>query len=173
MSAPRSPASRPLPPGSAHPAHADRATLRTASAVPLAAPPPGPSPAPFSSASKTGQITRYKNRTAHESATTVERRLPDRRARCQPRRDAGGIHGVERGSSRACAEAPLRRGGCDLALRCGDSVGGADGHRRVAAGETVLTQGSGGVSVFALRFAQLLGARVIATTSTAEKAERL
>ena len=69
MSAPRSPASRPLPPGSAHPAHADRATLRTASAVPLAAPPPGPSPAPFSSASKTGQITRYKNRTAHESAT--------------------------------------------------------------------------------------------------------
>jgi len=52
-------------------------------------------------------------------------------------------------------------------------VGGADGHRRVAAGETVLTQGSGGVSVFALRFAQLLGARVIATTFTAEKAERL
>src|SRR5258707_13019026 len=69
-SAPRSPASRPLPPGSAHPAHAERATLRTASAVPLAAPPPGPSPAPFSSGSKTGQITRYKNRTDHESATT-------------------------------------------------------------------------------------------------------
>ena len=36
-----------------------------------------------------------------------------------------------------------------------------------------MTQGSGGVSVFALRSAQLLGARVIATTSTAEKAERL
>src|SRR5713101_3821762 len=33
--------------------------------------------------------------------------------------------------------------------------------------------GFGGVSVFALQFAQLLGARVIATTSTAEKAERL
>src|SRR6202051_2369454 len=47
------------------------------------------------------------------------------------------------------------------------------GHRRVTAGDTVLTQGSGGVSVFALQFAQLLGARVIATTSTAEKAERL
>ena len=31
----------------------------------------------------------------------------------------------------------------------------------------------GGVSVFALQFAELLGARVIATTSTAEKAERL
>jgi hypothetical protein len=56
--------------GSAHPAHADRATLRTASAVPLAAPPPGPSPAPFLSAAKTGQITRYKNRTDHESATS-------------------------------------------------------------------------------------------------------
>jgi NADPH:quinone reductase-like Zn-dependent oxidoreductase len=46
-------------------------------------------------------------------------------------------------------------------------------HRRVTAGDTVLTQGSEGVSVFALQFAQVLGARVIATTSTAEKAERL
>jgi NADPH:quinone reductase-like Zn-dependent oxidoreductase len=47
------------------------------------------------------------------------------------------------------------------------------GHRRITAGDTVPTQGSGGVSVFALQFAQVLGARVIATTSTAEKAERL
>jgi len=47
------------------------------------------------------------------------------------------------------------------------------GHRRVTAGDTVLTQGSGGVSVFALQFAKVLGARVIATTSTAQKAERL
>jgi alcohol dehydrogenase len=37
----------------------------------------------------------------------------------------------------------------------------------------VLTQGSGGVSIFALQFAQLLGAQVIATTSSAAKAERL
>src|SRR5215472_12617108 len=47
------------------------------------------------------------------------------------------------------------------------------GHRRVTAGDTVLTQGSGGVSVFALQFARILGARVIATTSTSEKAGRL
>src|SRR5712675_2802631 len=47
------------------------------------------------------------------------------------------------------------------------------GHRRITAGDTVLTQGSGGVSVFALQLARVLGARVIATTSTAEKAERL
>jgi NADPH:quinone reductase-like Zn-dependent oxidoreductase len=47
------------------------------------------------------------------------------------------------------------------------------GHRRVTAGDTVLTQSSGSVSVFALQLAQILGARVIATTSTAEKAERL
>ena len=47
------------------------------------------------------------------------------------------------------------------------------GHRRVTAGDTVLTLGSGGVSVFALQFARLLGARVIATTSTVEKAARL
>jgi Zn-dependent alcohol dehydrogenase len=38
------------------------------------------------------------------------------------------------------------------------------GHRRVTAGDTVLTQGSGGVAVFALQFARILGARVIATT---------
>ena len=43
----------------------------------------------------------------------------------------------------------------------------------MSATDTVLTQGSGGVSVFALQFARILGARVIATTSTAEKAERL
>src|SRR5229473_973737 len=33
------------------------------------------------------------------------------------------------------------------------------GHRRVMAGDTVLTQGSGGVSIFALQFARLLGAQ--------------
>jgi NADPH:quinone reductase-like Zn-dependent oxidoreductase len=47
------------------------------------------------------------------------------------------------------------------------------GHRQVTAGDTVLTQGAGGVSVFALQLARVLGARMIATTSTAEKAERL
>src|SRR5271167_623359 len=47
------------------------------------------------------------------------------------------------------------------------------GHRRVTDGDTVLIQGSGGVSVFALQFAQVLGAQVISTTSTAAKTERL
>jgi len=40
-------------------------------------------------------------------------------------------------------------------------------------GSTVLTLGSGGVSLFALQFAKLMGARVIITTSGDEKAERL
>ncbi|NUP79181.1 MAG: NAD(P)-dependent alcohol dehydrogenase [Nonomuraea sp.] len=40
-------------------------------------------------------------------------------------------------------------------------------------GATVVTQGTGGVSLFALHFAKALGARVIATTSGPEKAERL
>src|SRR5262249_42268446 len=40
-------------------------------------------------------------------------------------------------------------------------------------GETVLVQGTGGVSLFALLFAKVAGCRVIATTSTAAKAERL
>ncbi|MHA4811507.1 zinc-dependent alcohol dehydrogenase family protein [Flavitalea flava] len=45
--------------------------------------------------------------------------------------------------------------------------------RPVLAGETVLTLGSGGVSLFALQFAKLAGARVIATTGSEEKEERL
>ncbi|KAK7416681.1 hypothetical protein QQX98_005007 [Neonectria punicea] len=40
-------------------------------------------------------------------------------------------------------------------------------------GQWVLTQGTGGVSTFAILFAKASGAKVIATTSSAEKAERL
>jgi NADPH:quinone reductase-like Zn-dependent oxidoreductase len=41
------------------------------------------------------------------------------------------------------------------------------------AGQTVLVQGSGGVSVFALQFAKAMGATVIATSSSDAKLERL
>ena len=44
---------------------------------------------------------------------------------------------------------------------------------KLKAGDTVLTLGSGGVSVFALQFAKLFGANVIATSSSDEKLERL
>ena len=47
------------------------------------------------------------------------------------------------------------------------------GGRRLQAGDTVLTLGSGGVCLFAIQFAKLFGARVIATTSSDEKAARL
>ncbi|KXX74149.1 putative zinc-type alcohol dehydrogenase-like protein YogA [Madurella mycetomatis] len=47
------------------------------------------------------------------------------------------------------------------------------GLRPVKKGDTVLVQGTGGVSLFALQFAKAAGATVIATTSTAEKAEVL
>lgn len=47
------------------------------------------------------------------------------------------------------------------------------GARILKPGETVLTQGTGGVSIFALQFAKLGGAQVVATTSTTAKAERL
>ncbi|KAL9601048.1 MAG: hypothetical protein Q9219_002757 [cf. Caloplaca sp. 3 TL-2023] len=40
-------------------------------------------------------------------------------------------------------------------------------------GDTVLTQGTGGVSIFALQFAKAAGARVIATTSSDAKADTL
>jgi NADPH:quinone reductase-like Zn-dependent oxidoreductase len=55
-------------------------------------------------------------------------------------------------------------------VRCGNRLGRADGpstrHRGGHGSDP-------GLAVFALQFARLLGARVIATTSTAEKAERL
>jgi NADPH:quinone reductase-like Zn-dependent oxidoreductase len=41
------------------------------------------------------------------------------------------------------------------------------------AGDTVLVQGTGGVSLFGLQFARLAGARVIATSSSAAKLERV
>ena len=47
------------------------------------------------------------------------------------------------------------------------------GGRGVQAGDTVLTLGTGGVSLFAVQLAKLLGARVISTTSGAAKAARL
>ena len=43
----------------------------------------------------------------------------------------------------------------------------------VKPGQTVLTQGTGGVSIFALQFAKMSGARVIATSSSDAKIERL
>ena len=43
----------------------------------------------------------------------------------------------------------------------------------VAPGSVVVTQGTGGVSLFAVQFAKMLGARVVATTSSEAKAAKL
>lgn len=43
----------------------------------------------------------------------------------------------------------------------------------IKAGSTVLVQGTGGVSIFALQFAKSMGCSVIATSSSNEKLERL
>ena len=43
---------------------------------------------------------------------------------------------------------------------------------RIKAGDSVLTQGTGGVSLFALQFARLLGARVLITSSSDDKLRR-
>jgi NADPH:quinone reductase-like Zn-dependent oxidoreductase len=45
--------------------------------------------------------------------------------------------------------------------------------RPLLPGQTVLTLGTGSVSLFAAQFAKIFGARVIATTSTAQKGQRL
>lgn len=47
-----------------------------------------------------------------------------------------------------------------------------DPARPTQPGETVLIQGTGGVSIFALQFAKLLGARVVGTSSSEEKLTR-
>ena len=44
---------------------------------------------------------------------------------------------------------------------------------RIKPGDWVLVQGTGGVSIFALQFAKMAGARVIATSSSDEKMKRL
>ena len=44
---------------------------------------------------------------------------------------------------------------------------------KVKAGDVVLTQGTGGVSIFALQFAKLHGATVVASSSSDEKLERV
>jgi NADPH:quinone reductase-like Zn-dependent oxidoreductase len=43
---------------------------------------------------------------------------------------------------------------------------------QLAPGDTVVVQGTGGVSLFALQFAKMIGARVIVTSSSDEKLER-
>ena len=43
------------------------------------------------------------------------------------------------------------------------------GARHVKAGETLVTSGTGGVSLFALQFATMFGAQVVAATSSDEK----
>lgn len=48
-----------------------------------------------------------------------------------------------------------------------------NGHRPLRRGDVVVVQGTGGVSVLALQFAVALGARVIATSSSDEKLERV
>jgi len=59
------------------------------------------------------------------------------------------------------------------ALRRGHRLARPDHEGGLKAGDTVVTLGSGGVSLFALQFARLAGARVIATSGSDEKLARL
>ena len=58
------------------------------------------------------------------------------------------------------------------ALTAWNALYGVQG-KSLKPGDTVLTQGTGGVSVFALQFAKAAGARVISTTSSDDKAQVL
>ncbi|KAJ4301678.1 hypothetical protein N0V90_003771 [Kalmusia sp. IMI 367209] len=59
------------------------------------------------------------------------------------------------------------------ALTAWNALYGLEGSRALKPGQTVLTQGTGGVSIFAVQFAKAAGARVIATTSSEKKVELL
>jgi NADPH:quinone reductase-like Zn-dependent oxidoreductase len=45
-------------------------------------------------------------------------------------------------------------------------------HARIVAGQSILVQGTGGVSIFALQLARLMGAQVIVTSSSDHKRPR-
>jgi NADPH:quinone reductase-like Zn-dependent oxidoreductase len=61
---------------------------------------------------------------------------------------------------------------CCAGLTAWNALYGLEG-RKLMPGDWVLTQGTGGVSIFAVQFAKAAGAKVIATTSNKEKADRL
>lgn len=63
--------------------------------------------------------------------------------------------------------------GCTLPCAATTAWTALSGSVPIRAGATVLTLGTGGVSIFAVQLAKGMGARVIATTSSAAKAERL
>jgi len=58
-------------------------------------------------------------------------------------------------------------------LSAWNSLMGGPTRRAVSPGSTILTLGTGGVSLFAVQFAKAMGCRVIATTSSVDKTERL
>ena len=66
---------------------------------------------------------------------------------------------------------PELRGSGHAALRRRHRLECAGG-RRLKPGGTVLIQGTGGVSIFALQFARLMGARVLGISGSDEKLER-
>ena len=87
------------------------------------------------------------------------------------RRYPGRICRAERKRAGADSRPPQLPGGGHPALRRGHGVerfGAAD----LKPGDTVLIQGTGGVSIFALQFARLRGARVLGISSSDEKLER-
>ncbi len=58
-------------------------------------------------------------------------------------------------------------------LSAWNSLMGGPGKYAVVPGSTILTQGTGGVSLFGVQFAKAMGCRVIATTSSAAKMQTL
>jgi len=61
---------------------------------------------------------------------------------------------------------------CCAGLTAWNALYGVEG-KKLMPGQWVLTQGTGGVSIFAVQFAKAAGARVIATTSSKDKMDKL
>jgi NADPH:quinone reductase-like Zn-dependent oxidoreductase len=98
---------------------------------------------------------------------------PHRPARLHPRRHADRICGARRTmGGRGAGSSFLGRGG-DAHCAGVTAWSTLTGSQTLQPGQTVLVLGTGGVSLFALQFAKLMGCRVIATTSRTAKVEKL
>ena len=87
--------------------------------------------------------------------------------------DDGWLTDYKTVSAEALSRAPAQLGFAEAATLPCAGVTAWSALTGVGPGDTVLTQGSGGVSVFAIQLARAAGARVIATTTTAANVARL
>ena len=94
------------------------------------------------------------------------------RARRAHRRHARRICRAGRGRRRQNSRAPFAGGGRDLPCAGVTAWNAITHHAKLIAGNTVLLQGTGGVSIFGLQLAHAMGIAAVVTSSSDEKLAR-